>query len=61
MQAYDFMNCTRLAAVVFDLKSEGHNIIKEDMRSPSGALYAKYHLMGVNRWKTMYRKMDGDF
>jgi hypothetical protein len=49
MQAYDFMNCTRLAAVVFDLKSEGHNIVKEDMRSPSGALYAKYHLMGVNR------------
>lgn len=60
MQAYDFMNCTRLAAVVFDLKSEGHNIIKEDMRSPSGALYAKYHLMGVNRWKTMYQKMDED-
>ena len=49
MQAYDFMNCTRLAAVVYDLKSEGHNIIKEDMRSPSGALYAKYHLMGVGK------------
>ena len=46
MQAYDFMDCTRLAAVVFDLRSEGHNIVKEDMRSKTGALYAKYRLMG---------------
>ena len=44
MQAYDYFSITRLAAIIFDLRADGHFIHKEDMRSERGGLYAKYYL-----------------
>lgn len=48
MQAYDYFSITRLAAIIFDLRTEGHFIHKEDMRSKTGGLYAKYYLQKGN-------------
>lgn len=44
MQAYDYFQITRLAAIIFDMRTEGYLIHKEDMRSKTGKPYAQYHL-----------------
>ena len=42
MQDY---RCMRLAAVVYDLKKDGHNIITKTVKGRNGKSYASYRLI----------------
>lgn len=45
IQAIDEFGCLRLAARVNELRSMGHDIASEKMRTRNGKYVAKYHLV----------------
>lgn len=46
LDALNEANCFRLGARIYDLKRQGHQIIKEPFKTPSGKTVARYHLKG---------------
>lgn len=44
-QALALFRCSRLAARIFDLKADGHNINSTRVKTPSGKWVAQYSLV----------------
>jgi hypothetical protein len=47
MEALDEIGCFRLAARIYDLRAEGHQIIEETQSTPTGKHVARYRLIGI--------------
>ncbi len=45
LEALEFFQCFRLSARIFDLRSDGHNIITKNITNDKKT-YAQYHLLG---------------
>ena len=45
LEALEFFQCFRLSARIFDLRSDGHNIITKNITNDKKT-YAEYHLLG---------------
>lgn len=47
MEALTDIGCFRLAARIYDLRHEGHQIIEETQSTPTGKRVARYRLIGI--------------